>query len=58
MPDSPSPLSKQPFNSLATKLILFVFVSTLATALVVSWISIQSTHDYLSLQIRRQYPAA
>ena len=58
MPDSPSPLSKQPLNSLATKLILFVFVSTLATALVVSWISIQSTHDYLSQQIRRQYPAS
>ncbi|HEY8152544.1 MAG TPA: diguanylate cyclase [Myxococcota bacterium] len=58
MPESTSPLSKQPFNSLATKLILFVFVSTLATALVVSWISIQSTHDYLSLQMRRQYPAA
>jgi len=58
MPDSLSPLSKQPLNSLATKLILFVFVSTLATALVVSWISIQSTHDYLSQQIRRQYPAS
>jgi len=58
MPDSPSPLSKQPLNSLATKLILFVFVSTLATALVVSWISIQSTHAYLSQQIRRQYPAS
>jgi len=58
MPDSPSPLTQQPLNSLATKLILFVFVSTLATALVVSWISIQSTHDYLSQQIRRQYPAS
>jgi diguanylate cyclase (GGDEF)-like protein len=53
-----SPLSKHPLNSLATKLILFVFVSTLATALAVSWISIQSTHDYLSQQIRRQYPAS
>jgi diguanylate cyclase (GGDEF)-like protein len=52
------PLSKHPLNSLATKLILFVFVSTLATALAVSWISIQSTHDYLSQQIRRQYPAS
>ena len=58
MPESRSPLSKQPLNSLATKLILFVFVSTLSTALVVSWISIQSAHDYLSQQIRRQYPAA
>jgi diguanylate cyclase (GGDEF)-like protein len=59
MPHTASPpLSKHPLNSLATKLILFVFVSTLATALAVSWISIQSTHDYLSQQIRRQYPAA
>jgi diguanylate cyclase (GGDEF)-like protein len=52
------PLSKHPLNSLATKLILFVFVSTLATAMAVSWVSIQSTHDYLSQQIRRQYPAS
>ncbi len=59
MSDTASPpLSKHPLNSLATKLILFVFVSTLATALAVSWISIQSTHDYLSQQIRRQYPAS
>jgi diguanylate cyclase (GGDEF)-like protein len=59
MLDSASPpLSKHPLNSLATKLILFVFVSTLATALLVGWISIQSTYDYLSQQIRRQYPAS
>jgi diguanylate cyclase (GGDEF)-like protein len=59
MSDNGSPLlSKHPLNSLATKLILFVFVSTLATALAVSWISIQSTHDYLSQQIRRLYPAS
>ena len=36
-----------PLDSLATKIILFVFLSTFATALVVSWISIQSTHAYL-----------
>jgi hypothetical protein len=53
-----SPRSQQPLNSLATKLILFVFVSTFATALVVSGISIQSTHTYLSQQIGQQYPAA
>jgi diguanylate cyclase (GGDEF)-like protein len=53
----PTP-TRQPLNSLATKLILFVFVSTLATAVVVSWISIQSTHTYLSQQILRQYPAS
>jgi diguanylate cyclase (GGDEF)-like protein len=58
MPNSSPPLARQPLNSLATKLILFVFVSTFATALVVSWISIQSTHTYLSQQIGRQYPAA
>jgi hypothetical protein len=48
----PAP-TRQPLNSLATRLILFVFVSTFATALVVSWISIQSTHTYLSQQIGR-----
>jgi len=53
-----SPRSQQPLNSLATKLILFVFISTFATALVVSWVSIQSTHTYLSQQIGQQYPAA
>ena len=53
-----SPRSQQPLNSLATKLILFVFISTFATALVVSGISIQSTHTYLSQQIGQQYPAA
>jgi len=53
-----SPRSQQPLNSLATKLILFVFISTFVTALVVSGISIQSTHSYLSQQIGQQYPAA
>ncbi len=52
------PRSQQPLNSLATKLILFVFISTFVTALVVSGISIQSAHSYLSQQIGRQYPAA
>jgi diguanylate cyclase (GGDEF)-like protein len=58
MPLKASHRSQQPLNSLATKLILFVFVSTFATALVVSGISIQSTHSYLSQQIGQQYPAA
>jgi len=58
MPLKASPRSQQPLNSLATKLILFVFLSTFATALVVSGISIQSTHTYLSQQIGQQYPAA
>jgi diguanylate cyclase (GGDEF)-like protein len=47
---------RQPLDSLATKIILFVFVSTFATALLVSWISIQSTYVYLSEMVDRQYP--
>ena len=49
---------RQPLDSLATKIILFVFVSTFATALVVSWVSIQSTHNYLSSRLDRQFPAS
>jgi diguanylate cyclase (GGDEF)-like protein len=45
-----------PLSSLATKIILFVFGSTLATALVVSWISLRSTHDSLRDTIARFYP--
>jgi len=58
MPLEASPRSQQPLNSLATKLILFAFISTLATALIVSWISIESTHTYLRQQVGQQYPAA
>jgi len=54
---SQSPLRRQPIESLATKIILFVFVSTFATALTVSWISIQSTHSYLTGMIDQQFPA-
>jgi diguanylate cyclase (GGDEF)-like protein len=47
-----------PLSSLATKIILFVFGSTLATALVVSWISLRSTHDTLRDTIARFYPVS
>lgn len=46
-----------PVGSLATRIILFVFASTFATALVVSWVSIQSTYDSLRGVIDREYPA-
>jgi diguanylate cyclase (GGDEF)-like protein len=49
---------KHPLSSLATKIILFVFASTLATALVVSWISLRSTHDALRDSINHLYPLA
>jgi diguanylate cyclase (GGDEF)-like protein len=52
------PPSRPPLNSLATKIILFVFLSTFATALVVSWISIRSTHAHLRDSLDRRYPAA
>jgi diguanylate cyclase (GGDEF)-like protein len=58
MPETHSRRHRQPLDSLATKIILFVFVSTFATALVVSWTSIQSTHAYLSDAIDQQYPAS
>jgi diguanylate cyclase (GGDEF)-like protein len=50
-------LHRRPIESLATKIILFVFVSTFATALLVSWISIQSANAYLSSMVDQQYAA-
>jgi GGDEF domain-containing protein/HAMP domain-containing protein len=47
---------RHPLSSLATKIILLVFGSTFVTALVVSWVSIQSTHDALRDMIDRLYP--
>jgi diguanylate cyclase (GGDEF)-like protein len=52
------PQPRAPLNSLATKIILFAFLSTFATALVVSWISIDSTHAYIRNDLDRRYPAA
>jgi diguanylate cyclase (GGDEF)-like protein len=45
-------------NSLATKIILFVFASTFVTALAVSWTSIQATYQHLVQEIHEQYPTA
>jgi len=47
MPEPSPPTRWQPINSLATKIIFFVFLSTFLTALVVSWISIESTQRFL-----------
>jgi diguanylate cyclase (GGDEF)-like protein len=52
------PSYRSPLSSLATKIILFVFVSTCATALVVSWISIRATHSHLRNSLEQRYPAA
>jgi diguanylate cyclase (GGDEF)-like protein len=49
---------RAPLTSLSTKILLFAFASTLATAVAVSLTSIASTQAYLSSSIRRAYPAA
>jgi diguanylate cyclase (GGDEF)-like protein len=49
-------LHRQPLDSLAAKIILFVFVSTFATALALSWISIQTTNAYLTAMVDQQLP--
>jgi diguanylate cyclase (GGDEF)-like protein len=47
---------RAPRDSLATKIIFFVFFSTFVTALVVSWISVQSTHAFLRAHLDAAYP--
>ncbi len=49
---------RNPRQSLATKIIFFVFVSTFVTALVVTGISVQSTYAFLRRDIDRSFPAA
>jgi diguanylate cyclase (GGDEF)-like protein len=56
MPEPGARSRSHPLSSLATKIILFVFGSTLLTALVVSWISLQSTQDSLRNTIEHFYP--
>jgi diguanylate cyclase (GGDEF)-like protein len=52
------PDAARPGTSLATKLVLFVFLTTFCTAVLVSWTSIQATHTHLSRVVERTYPAA
>jgi diguanylate cyclase (GGDEF)-like protein len=56
MPQTRASSRSHPLSSLATKIILFVFGSTLVSALVVSWISLSSTHDSLRRSISHLYP--
>ena len=56
MPDSTLALRRQPRDSLATKIIFFVFFSTFVTALVVSWISVHSTYAFLRTHLDASYP--
>jgi diguanylate cyclase (GGDEF)-like protein len=45
------------FNSLSTRIIFFVFLSTFLSALVVSWISIHAIHTQLQQDFDRRFPA-
>ena len=56
MPDPTLALRRQPRDSLATKIIFFVFFSTFVTALVVSWISVHSTYAFLRTHLDASYP--
>jgi len=58
----PEPLAtsserRRPLNSVSTRIIFFVFLSTFLTALVVSWISIQTIHSHLRREILQRFPA-
>lgn len=56
MSDPTLALRRQSRDSLATKIIFFVFFSTFVTALVVSWISVQSTYAFLRGHLDASYP--
>jgi diguanylate cyclase (GGDEF)-like protein len=58
MPDSRPNAPSRPPTSLATKLVLFVFLSTFVTVALVSWVSIQATHTHLGRMLDRTYPVA
>jgi len=45
-------------HSISAKIIFLVFLCTFSTALVISWIAIQSIHGQLRAQIERDFPAA
>src|SRR5262245_61418283 len=52
-----SSVALPPRTSLATKLVVFVFLTTFITAVLVSWTSIQATHTHLSRVVEQTYPA-
>jgi len=57
MPDTWRAERRQPRDSLATKIIFFVFLSTFVTSLVVSWVAVHSTYSFLRAHLERLYPA-
>ena len=58
MAEPRSSAASRPATSLATKLVLFVFLTTFGTAILVSWTSIEATHTHLTRVVDQTYPAA
>ncbi len=58
MAEPRSSAATRPATSLATKLVLFVFMTTFGTAVLVSWTSIEATHSHLTRVVDQTYPAA
>ena len=50
--------ARQPRDSLATRLVLFVFLSAFVTALVMSAIAVQATYSSLRARIDRSFPTS
>jgi diguanylate cyclase (GGDEF)-like protein len=46
----------QPFHSVPTRIILFVLAVTLATSLVVTWVSVGRIHAFLNTRIEQKFP--
>jgi diguanylate cyclase (GGDEF)-like protein len=58
MPEPRLNAATRPATSLSTKLVLFVFLTTFGTAVVVSGTSIQATHAQLTRVVDRTYPGS
>jgi len=56
--ETSAPARHEPESSVATKIILLVFLSTFVSAAGVSWISIETARRQLWAQIHESYPAA
>jgi diguanylate cyclase (GGDEF)-like protein len=50
-------IRKRPFQSLASRVIFFVFSATLVTSLVVTYVSTRSIHGFLRDKIDQKFPA-
>jgi diguanylate cyclase (GGDEF)-like protein len=57
MSETSVPARHHPMQSLVTRIVAVVFLASFLTALVVSWVSVHSTYDFLRRQVDHSYPA-